>query len=86
MRIQQTGLVNHDRARATPGFTLFSPLVHDQVYLLNMDGEVAHEWTVQGNAYGYAYLLPNGHLLASSMPDGATESDRERPGRSAPSC
>ena len=30
-----------------------------------------------GNAYGYAYLLPNGHLLASSAPYGAVENDRE---------
>ena len=75
MRIQQAGLANHDRARATTGFTLFSPLVYDQEYMLNMNGEVAHEWNV--NAYGYAYLLPSGHLLASSVPDFAVETDRE---------
>ena len=77
MRIQKTGLLHLDRARATPGFTLFSPLVNDEVYLLNIEGEVVHEWTVRGNAYGYAYLLPNGHLLASSVPRGSLESDRE---------
>ena len=77
MRTQQKGLVHYARSRATPGFTLFSPLVQDQVYLLNMSGEVIHEWTVRGNAYGYAYLLPNGHLLASSVPDSTAENDRE---------
>ena len=77
MRTQQTGLVHYDKSRATPGFTLFSPLIYDQVYLLNMSGEVIHEWTVRGNAYGYAYLLSNGNLLASSVPDGAAENDRE---------
>ena len=30
-----------------------------------------------GNAYGYIYLLSNGNLLASSVPDGEAENDRE---------
>ena len=77
MRIQQTGLLLHDEARATPGFTLFSPIVHDQVYLLNMEGDPVHQWEVRGNEYGYAYLLPNGNLLASSLPDDEAETDRE---------
>ena len=77
MRIQNTGLLIYDQERATPGFTLFSPLAHDQIYLVDMRGEVVHEWNVDGNAYGYAYLLPNGNLLASVLAPGTGKTDRE---------
>ncbi len=72
MRLQNTGLLIHDEERATQGFTLFSPLIQDQVYLLDMKGDVVHEWTVNGNAYGYAYSflmetcwLQPSHLMQS---------------------
>ena len=77
MRLQKTGLLTYDENRATPGFTLFSPLVHDQVYLVDMKGEVIHEWIIEGNAYGYAYLLPNGNLLASVRAPGIESDGRE---------
>ena len=77
MRLQNTGLLIHDEERATQGFTLFSPLMQDQVYLLDMRGDVVHEWTVNGNAYGFAYLLPNGNLLASALAPDIKQEDRE---------
>jgi len=77
MRLQNTGLLIHDEERATQGFTLFSPLMQDKVCLLDMKGDVVHEWTVNGNAYGYAYLLPNGNLLASALAPDAKQEDRE---------
>ena len=77
MRLQSTGLLAYDEERATPGFTLFSPLIQDQIYLLNMRGEVVHEWNVTGNSYGYAYLLSNGNLLASALAPDAKQDDRE---------
>ena len=77
MRLQEAGLLIHDEKRTTPGFTLFSPLVHDQIYIVDMSGEVVHEWTVDGNAYGYAYLLPNGNLLASALAPGVEVDNRE---------
>ena len=77
MRIQSSGLLVNHEFQASPGFTLFSPLVRDEVYLLNMQGEVVHEWFVKGNAYGYAYLLNNGNLLASALAPGTDINDRE---------
>ena len=65
MRYSQFGLTGCDRSRATPGFTLFSPLSRRETYLLGMRGEVLHQWhhpLIPGN---YAYLLPNGNLLWS---------------------
>ncbi len=59
-----TGLTHHDPARAFPGFTLFAPLDGQKVFLINMAGEVVHEWRPPapwGSYYGY--LLPTGNLL-----------------------
>src|SRR3954463_836917 len=64
MRYSQFGLTVHDRERATPGFTLYSPNLGRETYLLGMRGEIVHQWrnhpAVPGN---YAYLLENGNLL-----------------------
>lgn len=65
MRILQTG-VTHMDARATPGFTLFSPLWGTTTFLIDMDGRVVHEWDLPANPAGYARLLPNGNLFVST--------------------
>ncbi len=65
MRILQTGLTHFDEARATPGFTLFSPLWGRNTYLLDMRGEVVHRWDLPAGLGGYARLLPNGNLFVS---------------------
>jgi outer membrane protein assembly factor BamB len=65
MRYSQFGITLYDRARATPGYTLFSPNFDKHTYLIGMRGEVLHRWAhphVPGN---YGYLLPNGNLLWS---------------------
>ena len=60
----RTGLIAHDPARAQPGYTLFAPMCGDgTVYLLNMDGKVAHTWRLPYRPGLYGYLLPNGHLF-----------------------
>ncbi len=70
MRPRQFGLIVHDQPRATPGFTLYAPMWRNKVLLLNMRGDEVHEWTLPGNPAGYAYLLPNGNLLAATTTDG----------------
>ena len=44
MRILQTGVTHFDPDRATPGFTLFSPLWGHETLILDMRGEVVHRW------------------------------------------
>lgn len=61
----KTGLINCDKSRATPGYTLFWPLGSKTVHLINMRGVVVHEWNMPGPPGNYAYLLPNGNLLAA---------------------
>lgn len=69
MKYLQTGLITHDVDRATPGYTLYSPLGQKMTVLVDMAGEVVHRWdrpTIPGN---YAYLQSNGNLLAAGRSD-----------------
>lgn len=76
MQIQNTGLTLKD-PRATPGFTLFAPLATDDVYLLDMDGRVAHQWRIPGRTGNKVELLPNGNLLSAEKADKEGRSHRE---------
>ena len=58
--------VNHfDKDRATPGFTLFTPLGLPNTYVIDMNGKVVHSWDLPSDVGNYAYLLENGNLLAA---------------------
>ena len=57
------GVTLCDEKRATPGYTLFSPLWQSVSYLINMQGEVVHQWNWKGRANAYGQLLPEGDLL-----------------------
>ena len=58
IRRVRTGLIAHDPALAQPGFTLFAPMYGDgSVFLIDMEGEVAHRWAMPYRPGLYAYLL-----------------------------
>jgi len=64
IRRSRTGLIAHDPALAQPGYTLFAPMSGDgTVYLIDMEGEVAHRWQMPHRPGLYGYLLDNGHLF-----------------------
>ncbi len=64
IRRARTGLIAHDAGRAHPGYTLFAPMFGDgTVYLVDMDGKVAHTWRLPYRPGLYGYLLDNGHLF-----------------------
>ena len=64
IRRSRTGLIAHDPALAQPGYTLFTPMYGDgTVYLIDMQGEVAHSWRMPYRPGLYGHLLPNGHLF-----------------------
>ncbi|MFC1665665.1 aryl-sulfate sulfotransferase [Pseudomonadota bacterium] len=65
MRHLKTGLLEFDQSKATAGYTLFTPLGLTTTYLIDMHGEVVHEWQLENDVGNYAYLLPNGNLLAA---------------------
>lgn len=55
-----------------PGYTLFQPLKSTSVYLVDMNGELAHQWETDYNTGQSVYMLPSGNLLrASRDPDPA---------------
>ena len=54
---------------AFEGYTLFSPLLSDRVFLIDMAGEVVHTWQTELAPAGSVYLLENGHLLRAGRHD-----------------
>lgn len=65
MLVERTGVTICDENRATPGYTLFAPLGQPHAYIIDMRGEVVHQWDLGGAPGNYAYLLPSGNLLAA---------------------
>ena len=45
MRHQNFGLQVYDERRATPGYTLFSPLQGKVTNLIGMRGDILHQWS-----------------------------------------
>ena len=58
-----TGVLRYDKDRAQNGYTLISPMLATSTYLLDMEGNIVHEWKTAGRPGLYAELLPNGNLL-----------------------
>lgn len=77
MRLRDVELLEYDQSRATPGFTLFSPLQAEDAYLLGMRGEVLHQWKLPGKKGGYAYLIPNGNTIFNGF-ERFTEESKSR--------
>ena len=66
MRHLVTGLTICDEARATPGYTIFSPLGRKATHLIDLRGNVVHEWRLPDFAGLYGHLLPGGSSVARS--------------------
>ena len=59
----QRGLLLHEEGLTQPGYTLFSPVESETVYLVDLDGQVAHTWKTGYPFGGAVYLLEDGVLL-----------------------
>ncbi len=46
-----------------PGYVLYTPLLSDLTYLIDLDGRVVHTWKSAYSPAGTAYLLENGNLI-----------------------
>ena len=63
-RTGRTGLTAFDPDRTCPGYVLYAPLAGPgDVYLIDMEGNVAHQWKMPHPPGLYGYLLPNGNLF-----------------------
>jgi hypothetical protein len=51
---------------ALDGYTLYSPLTQETTYLVDMDGDVVHEWQHETQPGLYQYLEETGNLLRTS--------------------
>ncbi len=75
-----TELIQYDPARAYDGYTLFSPMLGRNTYLIDMQGQVVNMWShpepwVRSDAREHARLLEDGTLLrAYGSPNGQTPS------------
>ncbi|WP_216594393.1 aryl-sulfate sulfotransferase [Nostoc sp. PCC 7107] len=64
IRRRGTGLRAYNPDKVYKGYTLFTPLTgNGEVYLLNLEGEVIHQWNLPYPPGLYGYLLPNGNLF-----------------------
>ncbi|GJM22055.1 MAG: hypothetical protein DHS20C15_19700 [Planctomycetota bacterium] len=54
---------------AAPGYTIFEPLNSRAIYLIDLDGEVVHEWPTDSSPGGWVYLQDDGTLLRSGRVD-----------------
>jgi len=62
-RRRGTGLIAHDPALSAGGYTLIAPqTANGHVYLIDIEGRVAHEWKLPVRAGRHAVILPNGNL------------------------
>ena len=57
------GVTNYEKGRAFEGYTLFAPMMGRNVWLINMMGQVVHQWEMENIPGNYGKLLTNGNLL-----------------------
>lgn len=63
LRRRGAGLIGYDAAGSAGGYTLVAPQTGGgAVYLVDMQGEVAHRWQMPMRPGRHAVLLPNGNL------------------------
>ena len=72
------GLIYYAPQQSYRGYTLTTNNRGFHANLIDMEGRVCHRWHAS-EGIGYAYLLPNGHLLLRTNPpeaaDGAENSE-----------
>jgi hypothetical protein len=73
MRYLQRGLIEHNKDKAAQGYTLYVPQFHRHALLIDMDGQVVHQWDLPGQPGNYGYLLENGNLLAATWSGGGPD-------------
>ncbi|MFE0173551.1 aryl-sulfate sulfotransferase [Streptomyces sp. NPDC059002] len=67
-RRHATGLIAHDPDTAFAGYTIFAPLTGSgEVYLVDMEGRTAHQWTFPYRPGRHARVLPGGDLAYNGV-------------------
>ncbi len=63
MRFPGRGVTYHDPGKSTAGYTLFAPIIFDTAFLIDLEGEVVHQWQLGKAGIGFCELLANGNLF-----------------------
>ena len=58
-----TGVLQWEKDKAYAGYTLIAPSMSTKTYLIDMEGDIVHEWHHSTKPGLYAELLPNGNIL-----------------------
>ena len=69
MLILNTGVTYSKPERCSPGLVLYAPIGGDQVYLVDYQGAIAHQWSVGTGFTNWCCLLPNGNLFVNERCD-----------------
>ena len=65
------GVIHYQKEKVFDGYTLYTNHSSGQfTYLIDMEGNVVHQWKHEADAF-YAELLPNGHLLRAEKGPGS---------------
>ena len=48
MRPYHCGVLHHDEAKSLAGLTLIAPMAHEEAFLIDNAGSVAHRWSLPG--------------------------------------
>jgi len=60
----RTGLTAYDPQRACPGFLLYCPsFCEGEAHLIDLQGNLIHQWQLPYRPHHWGYLLPNGNLF-----------------------
>jgi|SRR5579871_5813967 len=67
MNIGPVGLLSLDAKQAFAGYTLVAPLRGRTCYLVDLQGQIVHQWELRGRLGSLATLVPGGRLLVTTM-------------------
>jgi len=71
VRTRLTGVTINSSLKTYSGYTLFAPIGGKQTLLIDMEGQIAHQWKMGHRPGLHAELLANGNLLyAGHVPQG----------------
>jgi len=57
------GVTKYNKEKALNGYTLLAPLWNKYAWLIDMEGNIVHRWTLNKRPGDFTELLPNGNLL-----------------------
>ena len=69
-RTSVRGVTHYVPSRAYDGFTLFSSMFGNNVWLIDMQGNIVHRWNAEPYGPQFGRLLPNGNLLYAGVKSG----------------